>query len=410
MRPIATFLFGILILAVLIEEYRNSSISSGTFFSSDFGVSIRKVYHNVTRGPSRRRNAYIVLVDNRDLATDKSYGYYTYAMWQMYTSLVPDVHLLVYNSTSLCLTKDSLPDVGDTTCQGYNNTKIAPYWMKVLATRAAMDETNEDDLLLFMDSDIQLVNQNFNISVFDLDEIQAFLLSGKSMLVVSERINSWWAHEAVLYRDPIITTLYGVINNELGKLMMEIWWQSMIQPTKMDETSDRFKISWPWEQERFAAYYDAAPDLFYPLQQSWRYFYSVNNVSIASSNPGEFGWISHGVVPPGCCFVSKHLIIDDLNVTLPHQVQVHNLTQWEGLSFEELVYDLYHQIPVKELLTMEFLPISKNDPSMSIHNLTIFWNYSNYSLVNNNSVSDESGRYRRRNYQRRMMGQKTRRW
>ena len=112
MRPIATFLFGILILAVLIEEYRNSSISSGTFFSSDFGVSIRKVYHNVTRGPSRRRNAYIVLIDNHDLATDKSYGYYTYAMWQMYTSLVPDVHLLVYNSTSLCLTKDSLPDGG----------------------------------------------------------------------------------------------------------------------------------------------------------------------------------------------------------------------------------------------------------------------------------------------------------
>jgi len=178
----------------------------------------------------------------------------------------------------------------------------------------------------------------------------------------------------------------------------------------MDETSDRFKISWPWEQERLAAHYDAAPDLFYPLQQSWRYFYSKNNVSIASSNPGEFGWISHGVVPPGCCFVSKHLIIDDLNVTLPHQVQVHNLTQWEGLSFEELVYDLYHQIPVKELLTMEFLPIFKNDPSMSIHNLTIFWNYSNYSLVNNNSGSNESGRYRRRNYQRRMMGQKTRWW
>ena len=273
LRPIAIFLFGILILAAVIEEYRNSSISSGTLFSSDFGVSIRQVYHNITtRSPSniRRRKAYIVLVDNRDLATEKSYGYYTYAMWQMYTSLVPDVHLLVYNSTSLCLTKDSLPDGGDITCRGYNNTRIAPYWMKVLATRAALDETNEDDLLIFMDSDIQLVNQNFNISVFDLDEIQDFLLSGKSMLVVSERDYSWWAATAVLYKDPIITTLYGVINNELGKQMMEIWWQSMIHPTKMDESSDRYKISWPWEQERLAAYYDAAPDLFYVLHQSWR--------------------------------------------------------------------------------------------------------------------------------------------
>jgi hypothetical protein len=92
LRPIAIFLFGILILAAVIEEYRNSSISSGTLFCSDFGVSIRQVYHNVTRSPSniRRRKAYIVLVDNRDLATKKSYGYYTFAMWQMYTSLVPD--------------------------------------------------------------------------------------------------------------------------------------------------------------------------------------------------------------------------------------------------------------------------------------------------------------------------------
>ena len=391
-------------MAAVIEEYRNSSISSGTLFSSDFGVSIRQVYHNITtRSPSniRRRKAYIVLVDNRDLATKKSYGYYTIAMWQMYTSLVPDVHLLVYNSTSLCLTKDSLPDGGDISCRGYNNTRIAPYWMKVLATRAAMDETNEDDLLLFMDSDIQLVNQNFNISVFDLDEIQDFLLSGKSMLVVSERDYSWWAATAVLYKDPIITTLYGVINNELGKQMMEIWWQSMIHPTKMDESSDRYKISWPWEQERLAAYCDAAPDLFYILHQSWRYFYSVNNISIASSN----GWISHGVVPPGCCFEGKHLIINDLNVTLPHQVQVHNLTQWMGHSFEELVYDLSHQIPVNKLLTMDFLPISKNDPSMAIHNLTIFWNYSNHSLVNN-SLSNETGRYLQwKNWQRRRMGQ-----
>jgi hypothetical protein len=277
--------------------------------------------------------------------------------------------------------------------------------MKVLATRAALDETNEDDLLIFMDSDIQLVNQNFNISVFDLDEIQDFLLSGKSMLVVSERDYSWWAATAVLYKDPIITTLYGVINNELGKQMMEIWWQSMIHPTKMDESSDRYKISWPWEQERLAAYYDAAPDLFYVLHQSWRYFYSVNNISIASSNPGEFGWISHGVVPPGCCFVEKHLIINDLNVTLPHQVQVHNLTQWMGHSFEELVDDLYHQISVNELLTMDFLPMSKNDTSMAIHNLTIFWNYSNHSLVNN-SLSNETGRYLQwKNRQRRRMEQ-----
>jgi hypothetical protein len=54
-------------------------------------------------------------------------------MWQMYN-----------NSTSLCLKS---PDRGDTTCKGYNNTKIEPYWMKVLAVCAAMEEVNEDNLL-----------------------------------------------------------------------------------------------------------------------------------------------------------------------------------------------------------------------------------------------------------------------
>jgi hypothetical protein len=49
-----------------------------------------------------------------------------------------------------------------------------------------VEKVNEDNLLLFMDSDLQLVNKNYNRSVFDLDEIQAFLLSGKSFLVISK--------------------------------------------------------------------------------------------------------------------------------------------------------------------------------------------------------------------------------
>ena len=68
LRPIAIFLFGILILAVLIEEYRNSSsrISSCSLFSSDFGVTVQKVFYNVTRDPSetRQRKVYIVHVDS----------------------------------------------------------------------------------------------------------------------------------------------------------------------------------------------------------------------------------------------------------------------------------------------------------------------------------------------------------
>ena len=188
----------------------------------------------------------------------------------------------------------------------------------------------------------------------------------------------------------------------MARQMMEIWWQSMNHPTKMDESSERYQHSWPWEQERLAAYYDAAPDLFYTVQQSWRFF-GGNGCTVDNTNL-DVCWLGHSVLPPGCCFESKHLIIDDLNVTMTHQVERNSLlSQWKGLSFEELVYNLYQQIPVRQLSMMEFVPISELDPAMAIHNLTIFWNHSlsnnSVSDRNNFTVSDGSGRYRRQNRQ-----------
>jgi hypothetical protein len=88
---------------------------------------------------------------------------------------------------------------------------------------------------------------------------------------------------------------------------------------------------------------------------------------------------------------------------MPHQVKGNSLlsqSQWMNLSFEELVYNLYlyQQIPVRQLLMMEFVLISKHDPAMAIQNMTIFWNHSlsNNSVSDgNNSVSDyRSGHYR----------------
>jgi hypothetical protein len=305
------------------------------------------------------------------------------AMWELYSSIVPDAGIFAYNSSTLCPEGDSGHEFS-VICEGYNGTRMLPYWMKVLAVLATMDEVNEDDLLLFMDTDMQIVPENFTKSFFDLDETQTFLQSGKSMLVIKEDGSFWgFGTDEIfkpddigkpvtrLYRAPIVSNFFVVINNEMGRRMMEIWWQSMAHPTKMDPTGENFLWGWPWEQERLAAYYDAAPDLFYPVEQSWVYF----------------SWLHHG---PFCCvgFESKFDIIRSVNETMMHQVRANNISRWIDTGFDKLTDDLYRKIPIRTLSMMEFRPVSMTEPAIAIHNLRYFWNASSpafYSFSNDSS-------------------------
>ena len=74
------------------------SIAFYTNMLSSFQIQSTQVLWEKTSG----HMAHIVLVENRDLQSTKSYGYYTFAMWQLYTNLRPEANLLVYNSSSSC--------------------------------------------------------------------------------------------------------------------------------------------------------------------------------------------------------------------------------------------------------------------------------------------------------------------
>jgi hypothetical protein len=400
-RNVAIVIACVLLLATLYEEYRNGTVSIGVASSVK---AIRGGYANATFGDRgwgydddddddnatttvdgrrRKRMAHFVFVENRDLETDKSYGYYTMAMWRLYVELVPDVSLLVYNSSGIC----PGGEMGgfNVICRGYNGTRMSPYWPKVSAMLHAMDDADANDLLVFVDADMQLTNndghENFTRSIFELDEIRHFLESGKSMMVINEA-GSFWGFGTVeiykpddmgknvtrLYRAPIVSNFFVVINNAVGRRMMEVWWQSMAHPTKMDPSGEAFLWGWPWEQERLTAYYDAAPDLFYVVDQSWFYFY----------------WIVHG---PFCCigFEQKYDIIRSVNETMMDQVRVNNVSEWNGTSFEGMVRDLRGRIHVRPLVDIEMEPIAINDPSFEMHHLGYFWNASSppyYSFTN----------------------------
>ena len=396
-RTIAFALLCILILVTLLEEYRNGTVSTGLASSVR---AFREIY-NATDAYSggwgyngtedgRRRRAHFVFVENRDLVTEKSYGYYTMAMWQLYADIVPDMSLLAYNSSDIC-PKGELNEF-HVICEGYNGTRMSPYWPKVLAMLNAMDDSSEDDLLVFVDTDMQLTNndghENFTRSFFELDEIRTFLQSGKSMLVINEDSFWGWGTEKIfrpddigknvtrLYRAPIVSNFFVVINNDIGRRMMEIWWQSMAHPTKMDPSGENYLWAWPWEQERLTAYYDAAPDLFFVVEQSWFYFY----------------WIVHG---PFCCigFEQKYDIIRSVNETMMDQVRANNISEWNDTGFEELVHNLHGRINVRQLFNRELTPIGENDPSFESHNLGYFWNASSPPYY---SFSNDSLRFLRR--------------
>jgi len=304
--------------------------------------------------------AHIVLVENRDLATQKSYGYYTFAMWKLYTNFVcQECNLLVYNSSNLCETID---DEGDNkaeqqSCIGYNGTRMSPYWMKVLAVRNAMDKGDEDDLIIFMDTDNQILNANFTLNLFDLDEVKAFLSSNKHMFVIASYWTYWdkvlLQHQPNGYRIPIVSNLFMVKNNKIGREIMNMWWESMQHTTLWEQiTNESMLTHWPWEQERLAAFYNSTPHLFHVHEESKQYFQ----------------WIYHG---PLCCirFTQKHDIIRSLNETLMNQTRTISklMSIYNGTTYEELVYDLYHQIKVNRLSSLDQLDLSQS------HELEDFW-------------------------------------
>jgi hypothetical protein len=240
--------------------------------------------------------------------------------------------------------------------------------------------------LVFVDTDMQLINGNYTRSIFDLIEVREFLRSGKSMLVINEAGSFWgFGMEEIykpndvgknvtrLYRAPIPSNFFVVINDDIGRRMMEVWWQSMAHPTKMDPSGEAYLWSWPWEQERLTAYYDAAPDLFYPVEQSWAYF----------------NWIHHG---PFCCigFEQKYDIIRSVNETMMDHVRANNSSSWNNVtSFEELVHGLHGRIHVDQLLlNREFRRAGENQTEFELHNLSYFWNASSppYYSFSNGSV------------------------
>ena len=349
-KSCAIFILVILVLVTVV-----------TLFDTKLGSIIININNNISSitnsnstssyKPQRQGiMAHIVLVENRDLQTEKSYGYYTFAMWKLYCSILyrNNCNLHIYNSSNLC----SIPtEKGGMGCMGYNGTIVSPYWMKVLAVQSTMmdleqEEVNENDLIIFVDADMQIINANFTLSIFELTEVQSFLHSDdKHMLVIDERSASFWyrtLHEEPNgYDVPIVSNLFMVKNNNIGRQMIHMWWKSMVHSTPWDESGTKMAFGWPFEQERLAAYYNSTPQLFYPVRQSWIYF----------------GFLHHG---PLCCigFSAKHDIIRSLNETLMNQTRTllpkllaTNITSYydADTTYEELVSDLYHQLNIKTL-------------------------------------------------------------
>ena len=360
---IKSYAIFILVILVLVTEV--------TLFDTKLGTIIIIINNNISSivttssnsaSSSHKPRAHIVLVENRDLQTEKSYGYYTFAMWKLYCSILypNNCNLHIYNSSNLC----SIPtEKGGMGCMGYNGTLVSPYWMKVLAVQSTMmdleqEVNNENDLIIFADGDMQIINANFTLSIFELTEVQSFLHSDdKHMLVIDERSASFWyrtLHEEPNgYDVPIVSNLFMVKNNNIGRQMIQMWWKSMVHSTPWDESGTNMAFGWPFEQERLAAYYNSTPQLFYPVRQSWIYF----------------GFLHHG---PLCCigFTAKHDIIRSLNETLMNQTRTllpkllaTNTTSYYNAdtTYEELVSDLYHQLNIKTLTNNDNNSSSSNN-------------------------------------------------
>jgi hypothetical protein len=146
-----------------------------------------------------------------------------------------------------------------------SNTRLASPWCKVKAMRQANIDYENVKFFIYMDSDAVIDSKFEHTSINEYMILMQRELNWDlkdKPIVFNQDGPSWWC--SLIERVGYITCLNaGTVvwyRNEHSLKVLDDWWHSAMDSYATNPIKRKFRIKWPWEQDRQMAVYNRTPE------------------------------------------------------------------------------------------------------------------------------------------------------
>lgn len=240
--------------------------------------------------------------DSRDPRTEKESYWRSSALWNAYYCQRHG-HTFIYYT---------LPKGGK--CRYTpTNTLLADPWCKVKAMLQAIKDYPSVRLFLYMDSDAVISRDFEDKSLTTLLSVLQDKLSwdlNMKPMVFNQDGPCWWCKlvKSVGYQTCLNAGTVMWFRNERSLHVLEDWWNaSMDEQLEGNPLRRRFRLKWPWEQDRQMAVYNRTPEYIQIASQPGKEHMDMR--------AGHHDWcLSH--LPNSGCFIAHHCENSDSKLRL----------------------------------------------------------------------------------------------
>lgn len=212
----------------------------------------------------------------------------------------------------------------------YKEEPLASAWCKVKAMINAQDDHPAVQLFLYLDSDAVIDKKFAHMPLGEMLGIMQSRLSWepeRKPVVFNQDGPCWWC-SFIADKTPYTTCLNaGTVvwyRHPLSSEVLWRWWNSTMDPYEADPIRRRFRLKWPWEQDRQMAIYHRHSAVIQVASQPSQPF--------QSKRAGHtHGWcLSH--LPESGCFVSHYCHNANSKQVMRRLYQVQVQAQGEGAA------------------------------------------------------------------------------
>lgn len=186
----------------------------------------------------------------------------------------------------------------------YKDEPLASAWCKVKAMSNAMQDYPKIKMFFYMDSDAVMSNKFSHLSLKDISIIMRDRLSwnpNEKPVIFNQDGPCWWCTLVVKvgYNMCLNAGTVAWYRHPISEKILSDWWDASMDSYETNPIKRRFRLKWPWEQDRQMAVYNRSSQYIQVASQPERVFMQ------SRAGHGDAGWcLSH--LPEANCFIAHY--------------------------------------------------------------------------------------------------------
>lgn len=188
---------------------------------------------------------------------------------------------------------------------GAQKEELATPWCKVKAMIAANDEHPDIKFFIYMDSDAVIDRHFEHMSLKEMATSMQQKLNwnpDEKPIIFNQDGPCWWCRliRKVGYTMCLNAGTVAWYRHKVSEQILREWWDASMDPYETNPIKRRFRIKWPWEQDRQMAVYNRSFNSIQIASQPER-----SEMQTRAGHVASVGWcLSH--LPGSGCYISHH--------------------------------------------------------------------------------------------------------